>query len=83
MAIETYEDGGIMVTGKSVTTFQLLALASAVSLEAKGMKRRGRSATQIARETTGLKTRDREALIKRLHQMADENEREARKGELP
>lgn len=74
MAIEAFGNGGVSVTGGSVRTFQLLALASAVSLEAKGLKRRGRSATSIAKETTGLRTRDREKLIARLKEMADENE---------
>lgn len=39
-----------------------LAIIHSMRLEQKGMRRRGRSATSVARQLTGLKTRDRSKL---------------------
>jgi hypothetical protein len=67
--------GGTMVTGASIKTYQLLALASAVDLEAKGLRvRRGVNATKMAQQQTGLRTRDRAKLAARLREMAQEHE---------
>lgn len=75
----TTSGGGTLVTGKSIRTYQLLALAQALKLEQHGLKRRGKSALMLAREATGLKTRDRDVLATRLRHMAHENEMELSK----
>jgi hypothetical protein len=46
MAIEVTA-GGTIVTGEHVELYRLLALKSALKLEMKGMKRRGRSVYSI------------------------------------
>lgn len=55
MAIERLPGGSIVFVGNSVKLFQLMALRSALQLECKGLKRRGRSAYSIAKEVTGVK----------------------------
>jgi len=47
--------GGTTITGDSIDFLQLCAIRGAVGLEIKGLKRRGRSAYAIAKETYGLK----------------------------
>ena len=38
MAIQTYDDGGFVITGDDTLTFKLFALHKALCLEIKGMK---------------------------------------------
>lgn len=75
MTITKLEGGGVVIEGKSIRTAQLLVLVGALKLEQKGLKRRGRSAVAIARETTGLMTRDKTLLIEAVELMAEANER--------
>ena len=51
------EDNGLIVldTPKDINMFRLLALKGALSLEVKGMSRRGRSVYSIVKEEFGLK----------------------------
>ena len=73
--IQNISGGGTMVTGSSMETYRLLALASAVKLEAAGLRvRHGFSATKMAQQVTGLRTRDRSKLEARLREMANELE---------
>jgi hypothetical protein len=52
------ENEGFAVTGEDRTRMaSILALRAALSLEAKGMKRHGRSARTIAQELLGLRGR--------------------------
>lgn len=61
------------LTGLAIARFQLMALRSAVKLEAKGMKRRGKSATMIVRQHFGLPTgTTREVLIEKLDKCLEE-----------
>lgn len=54
----------------AVDAFRLRVMISAVRLEKSGMRAsRGINATKLAQQTTGLKTKDRDALIKRLEEM--------------
>jgi hypothetical protein len=49
------DDGGFSITGEAnVHMASILALRAALSLEVKGMTRRGRSARTIAQEFLGL-----------------------------
>jgi hypothetical protein len=43
------------ITGQQITSFQLLTLYYALSLEAVGLKRRGESALSIVKRTLGFK----------------------------
>ena len=53
--------------------FQILALYQAVKLEGLGLKRRGRSATVIAKELLGMpKGAKREVVLARLKDMRDQ-----------
>jgi hypothetical protein len=53
--------------------FQILALYQAVKLEVIGLKRRGRSATVIAKELLGMpRNTKRELVLARLKDMRDE-----------
>jgi len=53
--------------------FQILALYQAVKLEGLGLKRRGRSATVIAKELLGMpKSTKREVVLARLKDMRDQ-----------
>tara|TARA_R100000781_G_scaffold107107_1_gene71251 strand:- start:376 stop:597 length:222 start_codon:yes stop_codon:yes gene_type:complete len=51
------EDNGLIVldTPEDINMFRMLSLKGALSLEVKGMKRRGRSAYSIVKEEFGLK----------------------------
>jgi hypothetical protein len=55
MPVETIGGDGHIITGSDIEKFQLLALKGALSLELKGMKRRGRSALSIVKERFGFK----------------------------
>lgn len=55
--------GGTVITGEHIALFRLFALRGALRLETLGMKRRGRPASVIVREVTGLKTRDKKKLL--------------------
>ena len=56
-------------TPEAIAKFQLRALLGAVQLEAKGMTRRGRSATVLAKEQLGLpKSTPREVVIAKLRE---------------
>ena len=61
-----------MITGKdSMQDFRLLTLRSALRLEVRGMKRRGRSAYAIVKEEFGLKGNKQkvlDALNKIIHE---------------
>jgi len=51
-------DGGTMISGEqNVRNASLLALRSALKLETHGLKRRGRSARQMANDITGKNDR--------------------------
>ena len=53
--------------------FQILALYQAVKLEGLGLKRRGRSATVIAKELLGMsQSTKREVVLARLKDMRDQ-----------
>lgn len=57
-------------TPEGIARFQLLALRGAVSLEAKGMKRRGRSATVCAKEQLGLpRSAKREEVLQKIEEL--------------
>jgi hypothetical protein len=57
------------LTGNALTYFQLVSLKGAVKLEAKGMKRRGKSATMIVRQMFNLPVgTSRDVLVERLEQ---------------
>ena len=62
----------MMITGKdSMQDFRLLTLRSALRLEVRGMKRRGRSAYAIVKEEFGLKGNKQkvlDALNKIIHE---------------
>jgi len=45
--------GGFVVTGEAIGVARLLAIRSALSLEIKGLGRRGRSARALANEAMG------------------------------
>ena len=51
------EDNGLIVldTPEDINMFRMLSLKGALSLEVKGMKRRGRSVYSIVKEEFGLK----------------------------
>lgn len=53
-SIEVSEHGGITCRGEGITMFRLLALRGAVKLEAVGLRRRGPSASSIAKKELGL-----------------------------
>jgi hypothetical protein len=54
--------GGTVITGaEDIDVVSLLALRGALRLEVRGMKRRGRSAQQIANERMGTKIRAKRA----------------------
>jgi len=50
-------------TPNSILYVSLASLKGAVRLEGLGMKRRGRSATAIAKQIFGLRTRDRQKIL--------------------
>jgi len=55
MAIEVNNSGSIIVTGEHIQVYRLLALRSALGLEAKGMRMsRGMSALAAVKSITGL-----------------------------
>jgi len=62
----------MMITGKeNIENFRLLTLRSALRLEVRGMKRRGRSAYAIVKEEFGLKGNKQkvlDALNKIIHE---------------
>jgi hypothetical protein len=68
------DNGGTVVTGKSITTFQYLALASALGLEAKGLKHSKGSVLKKVKAITGLKTNDRMVQAARIRLLAHFNE---------
>lgn len=55
MTIEIYKDGGMSITGDSVDFYRMAALKGALSLELKGLKRRGPSAFSMVKREYGLK----------------------------
>jgi len=55
MAIERIPGGGMVITGESIGVARLLTLRGALSLECKGLKRRGRSVHSIVKAEFGLK----------------------------
>ena len=59
-------NGTTVVTGTGVALARLLALHSAIGLEIVGLKRRGRSATSLARDAIGCKARSRVAVKEAL-----------------
>lgn len=69
-------EGGSTHVGEAATRrFQLIAIRSALGLEAKGIKiRRGFSALKAAQTLTGLRTRDREVQAQALTRMVKELE---------
>ena len=63
MPIEKH-DGATVITGaNSIRYAQLCALKGLLSLEIKGLKRRGTPASQIVRNTTGLTQRNKAKLL--------------------
>jgi hypothetical protein len=57
----------MLTTPEQIDTFRLMSMRSMVKLEALGMKRRGRSATVIAKEYLGLpKSTKREEVVAKL-----------------
>jgi len=55
MPIEVNDSGSIIVTGESIQVYRMLALRSALGLEAKGMRMsRGMSALAAVKSLTGL-----------------------------
>jgi hypothetical protein len=54
----------------AIQKYALMVLAASIGLEARGMKRRGRSATSIARERLGMPKATRDQLIAKLKEMA-------------
>jgi len=70
MTIERIGKDGFIATGKSVETYRLLALSKMVKMEKVGLRRRGFSAMKDAQRVTGLDTRDHDALIRKLEEMA-------------
>ena len=63
-----------VITGrKQILAFRMKTLASAIELEAKGLKRRGRSAYVIAKEEFQLKG-TRQAVADQLRSMAGESQ---------
>jgi hypothetical protein len=70
--IESIEGGGIIAVGPVATKiFSLTALMGALKLEALGMRRRGRSALSIAKQTTGLRSNDKHLQLAKLEEMRD------------
>lgn len=62
-----------VLTGTQIARFQLVALRGAVKLEKLGMKRRGKSATMIARQMFNLPVgTSRDVLIERLTECIEE-----------
>jgi hypothetical protein len=57
MTVHTTDDDTTIITGPHIHLFQLLAQRSAIRLEAKGYKRRGRSLTAVLKQHYGLRTR--------------------------
>jgi hypothetical protein len=57
MAIESFEGGGILVTGKGIELFRLIALKQGLKLQAKGIRMSSKipQATTICRKQYGLK----------------------------
>ena len=61
------QTGTHAITGMGVHVARLAALKGGIKLEARGMKRRGKSCTQIVRQMFGLPvSTSREVLIERL-----------------
>ncbi len=70
MPIE-HKTGATVLTGDSIDFFQLAALKGAVSLEVRGMKRRGTPAWRIAKEKYNLKG-NKLAVFEQLCDMVDD-----------
>ena len=61
-------DGTIVITGpEQIEGARILAVRSALRLETKGLKRRGRSARQLANAITGHNDRTAKAAYARLN----------------
>jgi len=60
------------LTGADIPTFRLKVLASALSLEIKGLKRRGMSAYSIAKKEFNLKG-SRESVLAQLQELMTAN----------
>ncbi len=54
MAIE-HSNGCTVITGEDISLYQMIVQCSALKLEAKGMKRHGRSMLSIVKRQYGLK----------------------------
>ena len=63
MAIETFGNGGMTITGNDIGTFRLIAMRGALKMETLGMKRRGASASSMVREILNVKTRNKKDLL--------------------
>ena len=60
----------MLTTPEQIQRYQLCVLRAAVKLEAQGLKRRGRSATVLAKEQLGLaKSTPRDTVIQRLTEL--------------
>jgi len=53
----------VLHTPEQINAYRLLTLKAMLSLEAKGMKRRGSSALALVRAETGLKARTAAAML--------------------
>lgn len=64
MAVKRDKYGNVMITGKDVGTFRSIAIKHALRLEVNhGLKRRGRSTLQIAREDSGQEFRTKKQAL--------------------
>jgi hypothetical protein len=70
--------GATMAAGRdAVEVFRLATLISALKLEKKGIRMtRGYSALSVAKQTTGLRTNDRDTQIARIEVMLEQAKRE-------
>lgn len=69
MSIETFEGGGMVITGEHMELYRLLALKGALKLEARGLKlSRRTSASTVAKKQYGLKG-NRDKLIAQVEQL--------------
>lgn len=68
--IEKTEGGALVMTGKGIDLYQLLALRSALKLEMKGLRMsRHMSALKAAKAITGLKSSKREAQLAEVERL--------------
>lgn len=62
----------VITGGRAIEEGRLIALRWALSLETRGLKRRGAPASQLVREATGLKTRKKSKLLEEYDQWLEE-----------